>query len=167
MAGDLGSKELQRRAISRTELIHTPREQRGQTSREMSPQVFVRLGLLKDFAGCERVAAVPRVRVWGGGQRELCFVVGLLSKNAGHCDLEKQRGPSADPREFCLQVWLGRGSCEQIPFTNTGSHGLPYWSTDSQRTPPLEPLPENSNCNQRMIACSERAALRGKNCAGN
>ena len=61
------------RTASRTEFIHSPEEERGQTSREILCGVSVRLGLLGGFEGCEKIAALPvvgrcmrGVKVWPG-----------------------------------------------------------------------------------------------------
>lgn len=55
------------RATSLGELIHSPREERDQTLREMTTQVSVRE--FKDVRGLQLVVAVPMGEgVWGRGQ---------------------------------------------------------------------------------------------------
>lgn len=54
------------RTTSRTEFIHSPREERGQISRETVARVCIRLGLLKGFKVVRGLQPHPW---WGGTGR--------------------------------------------------------------------------------------------------
>ena len=60
VAGNEGGKELHKEWSNREESLFTLQGRRGTRHLEKCwPQVYVKLGLLMSFEGCERIVAVP------------------------------------------------------------------------------------------------------------